>query len=470
MPYSGPWDRVKTAALILGLLFSIALLLAVLQGETQGPASAQIELGRQEKPSSPSRAKSRAFDADPGFDDPSTQAAIPEPRLMPGERALFLRWLLTMADDPEAAKQAEAMLRRFPHLARHQGSRGADKLLLILAAGGHADAMALLLKHGTDPIDIESIDKNPLYHLGHGSFQFYYRLYEEGEKLDSGEYPEPPADCLARLSGPEAQWMLQGLSVTVRLKTKETHAEKSLLVTHYEYSHDRNSGAIYTLERFVPVEDDLRVVDLLLKHGADVNADKGRGYAPLHEALRFSRPEVVVRLIEGGADLYRYEDYNGQIPVYAIAYWGTDEMIRAMVRQGADLHYDQIKSGETPLHCAVESAIASRRARAQEQPERYRGNPNAPAVMLELGADPNIANHEGITPLHRAVDAEDLETVELLLAYGADPNRKDDWGRTPMALAQHRSKVRDSQKAKQITELLRRHGGLSEPLDYVPGL
>ena len=40
-------------------------------------------------------------------------------------------------------------------------------------------------------------------------------------------------------------------------------------------------------------------------------------------------------------------------------------------------------------------------------------------TMLIHGADPNIENQDGLTPLHFAIAHRDLEVIELLLSYGA---------------------------------------------------
>jgi len=53
--------------------------------------------------------------------------------------------------------------------------------------------------------------------------------------------------------------------------------------------------------------------------------------------------------------------------------------------------------------------------------------------LLEQGADPNVRNESGATPLMRAV--YDLEKARLLLDHHADVNAKSDDGRTPLLIA-----------------------------------
>ena len=57
--------------------------------------------------------------------------------------------------------------------------------------------------------------------------------------------------------------------------------------------------------------------------------------------------------------------------------------------------------------------------------------PASAYLLLALGAEPDIADGEGVRPLHRACQAGMQELIELLLAVGADAHTPDAQGRTP---------------------------------------
>lgn len=50
-------------------------------------------------------------------------------------------------------------------------------------------------------------------------------------------------------------------------------------------------------------------------------------------------------------------------------------------------------------------------------------------LLLMRGADPNIADKLGLTPLHVA---QNYQMSELLVNYDANPNSKDIYGYTPL--------------------------------------
>ena len=54
---------------------------------------------------------------------------------------------------------------------------------------------------------------------------------------------------------------------------------------------------------------------------------------------------------------------------------------------------------------------------------------------MEAGANPNVRQQGGYTPLHGAAHNGDAELVQLLLDHGADPAAPNDDGKTPRDLA-----------------------------------
>jgi len=79
------------------------------------------------------------------------------------------------------------------------------------------------------------------------------------------------------------------------------------------------------------------------------------------------------------------------------------------------------------------------------------GDLEAVKQHLATGADVNVKDADGSTPLHYAVSVGEKEVSELLIAHGADVNAKDEDENTPLVWA-----VRGGEK--EVTELLIANG------------
>jgi len=57
------------------------------------------------------------------------------------------------------------------------------------------------------------------------------------------------------------------------------------------------------------------------------------------------------------------------------------------------------------------------------------GNVEAVKESLDLGANPNVKNEFGLTPLHFSIHKRNIPVIKSLLEMGADPNSKavGDW-------------------------------------------
>jgi ankyrin repeat protein len=115
--------------------------------------------------------------------------------------------------------------------------------------------------------------------------------------------------------------------------------------------------------------------------------------------------------------------YAGDTALHMAAAAHKSEIAQALLDRGADFSAKN-RRGAQPLHYAADANA---------------GNPIAQAAtiacLIRAGADPNVADNSGVTPLHRAVRTRCAAAVEALLAGGAAPRARNGSGSTPLHLA-----------------------------------
>jgi uncharacterized protein len=137
------------------------------------------------------------------------------------------------------------------------------------------------------------------------------------------------------------------------------------------------------------------------------------------EAAGLARAGDVLRLVAADRSLARAWSPDGFTALHYAAFFGDGPTADALLTAGADPDVrSQNEFAVMPLH----SAVAGRRHDVVE-------------ALVAAGADVNVAQRHGYTPLLGAAENADVETYYFLLDAGADPNAKTDDGRTAADLA-----------------------------------
>ena len=166
--------------------------------------------------------------------------------------------------------------------------------------------------------------------------------------------------------------------------------------------------------------------------------------ALLH-AAREGHIEAATALLDGGADQDQVSA-DGTSPLLMATLNGQFDLALVLIERGASPDLAASTDGATPLFAVLQTQWAPKsnypQPRAQDLQEAE--HLDVLGALLEAGADPDprLNTHAwyweygltklgvdltGATPFWRAVFAQDLEAMRLLVAHGADPHLPTRW-------------------------------------------
>ncbi|MGD8339791.1 MAG: ankyrin repeat domain-containing protein [Gammaproteobacteria bacterium] len=243
--------------------------------------------------------------------------------------------------------------------------------------------------------------------------------------------------------------------------------------------------------------NDQELVDVLLAAGADVNGANRYGQTPIHVAVQYRHVDMLRKLAAADADI-EATDASGEPPLVQALRLGARDVAEALLTLGAEVDSRDLAYGQTPLMLAVRGeysdlvqrllaagADVNAQSRAGEEmrfilpaevpvgtskgvginrmgwPDRGARQPIAGAktpllfatrqgnlaltrLLVEAGADTEIADANGITPLINAIinhsivnvnrtgQSDHLKIAQYLVEAGANVNAQDWYGQTPL--------------------------------------
>jgi len=152
------------------------------------------------------------------------------------------------------------------------------------------------------------------------------------------------------------------------------------------------------------------IAERLIAKGADVNAQNRSGVRPLHEACFKGSIRMAGMLIGKGASV-KVHSNNGSTPLHKACYQRENlELISLLLHHGADINAVDKYFQATPLNysCYMRSG----------------GNLAVVRLLVEKGANVNIPDKKGYTPLDYAVKYRKTGVIEFLRSKGAVSGRR----------------------------------------------
>lgn len=157
----------------------------------------------------------------------------------------------------------------------------------------------------------------------------------------------------------------------------------------------------------------------------------------LHAAASSGNEDVINFLLDQGLNI-DYPTPQGWTPLFIAARDGRTEAAKLLVFRGADLNF-QTDRGATALLMALTQPFPSEKERR-----------DLLVYMLKRGANPNLPDAAGFSPLYYAAAARNENAVKLLLEYGARPNTEN-YSKIHSLLA-----PRSDKQSKKVLTLLKK--------------
>jgi ankyrin repeat protein len=283
-------------------------------------------------------------------------------------------------------------------------------------AKGHLDIAQFLLDHGAVGDNACFMKQTGLYIASSRGYADVVRsLIDRGADLN--------AKCRSRMDrGRDVKW------TPLHAAIDKEHRDIVLLLLkggpELEIRSSRDETALYMASSRGCVD----IVRQLVGHGADPNA-KCRGWmqfgldlmdlglnlkwTPLHAAINKGHRDIVLLLLEGGADP-EIRSSQDETALYMASSRGCVDIVRQLVSHGADPnaksrgwmdHGGNVKWA--PLHVAT-----------------YKEYLDIVLLLLEGGADPETRSSWGQTALYMASSHGCVNIARQLIDHGADPNAK----------------------------------------------
>ncbi|TLS24805.1 hypothetical protein PpBr36_08864 [Pyricularia pennisetigena] len=302
---------------------------------------------------------------------------------------------------------------------------GSTHPLVTTARRGYAKSNEILLNHGADPNANDERGNALKCAILSGNWRVCQQLFEQPTlDVDHGG-SDGKAPLLVAIGGKWEKEIIRGL------------LERGANIEVREPGEWKRTCLLLASSRVLPDGEGSstdKVINILLKYGADITARDSEGWTSLFTAVTFRPVEVVQQLIDAGSDVAVVCGSDKHTPLHEAAY--RPEVLPALLARGLDPSIKGVAK-YCPLEIAASKSAAALRLMLNSPLENQAalsnsllmavlyGNEESAGLLLEAGADVNYVDSEGMLLLSYAVHKGYDAIVQLLLEFRPDVNARD---------------------------------------------
>ncbi|XP_041370607.1 ankyrin repeat, PH and SEC7 domain containing protein secG-like [Gigantopelta aegis] len=178
----------------------------------------------------------------------------------------------------------------------------------------------------------------------------------------------------------------------------------------------------------------LKQMKEVIRKGVDINVRNASGQTPLHISVIYSSMECVEFLLQCQDIDKNPVDCCGATPLMRASCSGNVDAVEMLVKYGCSVDFHSRFCCTTAIEytlssfCCVIPTIGSmddsvtchsviETMKTIQKHYIHSGKYECLLLLLAAGADVNIQNKNGKTPLHQAIEEFNLEAVRILIAY-----------------------------------------------------
>ncbi|WP_342226360.1 ankyrin repeat domain-containing protein [Rickettsia endosymbiont of Urophora cardui] len=226
-----------------------------------------------------------------------------------------------------------------------------------------------------------------------------------------------------------------------------------------------NTALYYAIKK-----NDKAVIKLLIEEGANLNIHNYDGDSPIHLAIKNNNTDICKLLIEKGANV-NAQDAKGNTPVIIATAIKNKELVNDLIDVNAK-NDDGDSAIPTIVGVGVGSGViggviggvssgvigggimgAGGAAYAKAIGSYSRVDNSDSEILenlIEHGANLNVVDSFGNTPLHHAAANNDVEMVELCINNNANIDARNHLGETPLHIATNNIRYRGGRTTRDI--------------------